>query len=202
VKKDNPKDSVPTKEPELEFYLVPVHESDSNVVVIADTIGERTTNSYWIQGGEAKLSLKQYDYTTEIKYKDLNVAFSNANKTMAEPEVSERNGRKRYTTKCTFAMEDGNVGYINAEAFQLIEKVNGQDHTWSYAKLNSFEVSITRFDAAEVAAEVEHAREIEKQMAKEAREKMRAERTEEFRETVSKKSEELKNWFSHFGKKE
>ena len=70
------------------------------------------------------------------------------------------------------------------------------------AKLNNFDVSITRFDAAEVAAEVEHAREIEKQMAKEAREKMRAERTEEFRETVSKKSEELKNWFSHFGKKE
>ena len=70
------------------------------------------------------------------------------------------------------------------------------------AKLNNFDVSITRFDAAEVAAEVEHAREIEKQMAKEAREKMRAERTEEFRETVSKKSKELKNWFSHFGKKE
>ena len=70
------------------------------------------------------------------------------------------------------------------------------------AKLNNFDVSITRFDAAEVAAEVEHAREIEKQMAKEAREKMRAERTEEFRETVSKKSEELKNWFSHLGKGE
>ena len=70
------------------------------------------------------------------------------------------------------------------------------------AKLNNFDVSITRFDAAEVAAEVEHAREIEKQMAKEAREKMREERTEEFKETVSKKSEELKNWFSHFGKKE
>ena len=69
-------------------------------------------------------------------------------------------------------------------------------------KLNNFEVSITRFDAAEVAAEVEHAREIEKQMAKEAREKIRAERTEEFKETVAQKSDELKNWFSHLGKKE
>ena len=68
------------------------------------------------------------------------------------------------------------------------------------AKLNNFEVSITRFDAAEVAAEVEHAREVEKQMAKEAREKLRAERTETFRETVSKKSEELKNWFSNLRK--
>ena len=68
------------------------------------------------------------------------------------------------------------------------------------AKLNNFDVSITRFDAAEVAAEVEHAREIEKQMAKEAREKLRAERSETFKETVAKKSEELKNWFSNLGK--
>jgi len=68
------------------------------------------------------------------------------------------------------------------------------------AKLNNFEVTITRFDAAEVAAEVEHAREVEKQMAKEAREKLRAERSETFKETVAKKSEELKNWFSNLGK--
>ena len=53
-------------------------------------------------------------------------------------------------------------------------------------------MSITRFDAAEVAAEVEYARELEKQMAKEAREKMREERSEAFKETVSKKSEDLK----------
>lgn len=140
VKKDNPKDTIPQKDPELEFYLIPVHESDSNVVVIADTIGEKTTNSYWIQNGKAVLSLKQYDYVTEMKYKNLNVAFSNANKTMAEPEVSERNGEKRYTTKCSFSMEDGNIGYINADSYQMTEKFNGKDHTFEYAKLNSFEV--------------------------------------------------------------
>lgn len=54
-------------------------------------------------------------------------------------------------------------------------------------------MSITRFDAAEVAAEVEYAREIEKQMAKETREKMREERSKAFKETVFKKGEELKN---------
>ncbi len=70
------------------------------------------------------------------------------------------------------------------------------------AKLNNFKVTITRFDAAEVAAEVEHAREVEKQMAREAREKMREERSEAFRESVARKSEELKNWFSHLGKGE
>ena len=70
------------------------------------------------------------------------------------------------------------------------------------AKLNSFEVTITRFDAAEVTAEVEHACEVEKQMAREAREKMREEQSEAFKESVAKKSEELKNWFSHLGKGE
>ena len=70
------------------------------------------------------------------------------------------------------------------------------------AKLNDFDVTITRFDAAEVAAEVEHAREVERQMAKETREKLREEKTEAFKETVAKKSEELKNWFSHLGKGE
>ena len=70
------------------------------------------------------------------------------------------------------------------------------------AKLNHFDVAITRFDAAEVAAVVEHAREVEKQMAKEAREKMREERSESFRETVARKREELKNWFSNLGGKE
>ncbi|MBP5312424.1 MAG: DUF1269 domain-containing protein [Clostridia bacterium] len=68
------------------------------------------------------------------------------------------------------------------------------------AKLNNFNVTITRMDAAEVAAEVEHAREVERQMAKEAREKLRAERTEAFKESVVKKREELKNWFAGLGK--
>ena len=68
------------------------------------------------------------------------------------------------------------------------------------AKLNGFDVSITRLDAAEVAVEVEHAKEVERQMAKETREKLRAERTEAFKESVAKKSEELKNWFNNLGK--
>ena len=68
------------------------------------------------------------------------------------------------------------------------------------AKLNDFDVSITRLDAAEVAVEVEHAKEVERQMAKETREKLRAERTEVFKESVAKKSEELKNWFNNLGK--
>ena len=68
------------------------------------------------------------------------------------------------------------------------------------AKLNHFDVTITRMNAAEVAAEVEHAREVERQMARDAREKMRAEKTETFKAGVAKKSEELKEWFANLGK--
>jgi hypothetical protein len=78
-------------------------------------------------------------------------------------------------------------------AVAQLDKAIDSYETALTAKLNRFEVSITRFDAAEVAAEVEYARELEKQMAKEAREKMREERSEAFKEIVSKKSEELKN---------
>jgi hypothetical protein len=41
---------------------------------------------------------------------------------------------------------------------------------------------------------------VDKQMAKEEREKLRAERSETFKETVAKKSDELKNWFTNLGK--
>ena len=56
---------------------------------------------------------------------------------------------------------------------------------------------ITRLDAAEVAAEVEHAREVEKQRANEARAKMQEERTAAYKEYVTKEREELKNKVSH-----
>ena len=63
------------------------------------------------------------------------------------------------------------------------------------AKLNAFEVTVTRMDAAEVAAEVEHAKEVERQVAREARAKLRAEKGESFKAAVEKKSGELKHWF-------
>lgn len=135
VKKDTIKN-----EPELKFYLEPVHSASGNVAAIADTVGERTTNTFWLQNGKAKLSLEQYEYVTEMKYKNLNVAYSNANKTISEPEVAVVNGIKKYTTKCSFSLEDGNIGYINAESYQRTEKVNGKEHTFEYAKLQSFEI--------------------------------------------------------------
>ena len=59
------------------------------------------------------------------------------------------------------------------------------------AKLNDFDVTITRMPAEEVEAEVKHAAEVERQLAKEAREKLRAEKTAEFKADVEKKSAEI-----------
>ena len=62
-------------------------------------------------------------------------------------------------------------------------------------KLGMYDVTVTRLDAAEVAAELEHAKEAEKQIAWEAWQKMHQKKTEEFREKVADKREELKKWF-------
>ncbi len=82
----------------------------------------------------------------------------------------------------------------------VILLVQEENETALTAKLNEFQVSIIRFDAAEVAAEIEHAQQVERQMAREAREKLRAEKTEEYKAFAAKKSEEIKNWFSNLGK--
>lgn len=69
------------------------------------------------------------------------------------------------------------------------------------AKLNAFHANITRLDAAEVAAEVEHAQEVQKKLAKEARADLREERSNNFKAKVAKKREEIKSWFDSLGKK-
>lgn len=77
----------------------------------------------------------------------------------------------------------------------LLLLVQEQFETPLEAKLNKFDVSVTRFDAAELAVEVERARAVERQVAKETRAKLRAEKTEGFKKTVEEKRGELKKWF-------
>ena len=70
------------------------------------------------------------------------------------------------------------------------------------AKLTAFHANITRMDAAEVAAEVEHAQEVQKKLAKEARAELRQERSNAFKASVAKKKDEIKSWFDSLGKKD
>ncbi len=77
----------------------------------------------------------------------------------------------------------------------LLLLVQEQFETPLEAALNKFDVTITRLDAAELAAEVERARALERQVARETRAKLRAEKTESFKQAVEEKREELKKRF-------
>ena len=59
------------------------------------------------------------------------------------------------------------------------------------AKLNDFDVTITRMPAEEVEAEVRHAVEVEHQLAKEAREKLRAEKRDAVKAEKEKREAEI-----------
>ncbi len=67
------------------------------------------------------------------------------------------------------------------------------------AKLNDFEVTITRMAAEEVEAEVKHAIEVERQLAREAREKMRAEKKEELKEKGEEINSNLTEMYNRKG---
>ena len=77
----------------------------------------------------------------------------------------------------------------------LILLADEQYETALTAKLNSFDVTITRLAADEVEAEVRHAAEVERKLAKEEREKYIAEKREEINDNLTdlyNKSTDLK----------
>lgn len=80
----------------------------------------------------------------------------------------------------------------------ILLKAQEEDEDVLNAAFRRFDTDVTRFDAAEVAAEVDHAKEVERQVAREAREKLRAEKTESFKQTVKEKSAALKEKFAKF----
>lgn len=73
----------------------------------------------------------------------------------------------------------------------IILLVDEKYETALTAKLNDFDVNITRMPAEEVEAEVKHAVEVERQLAKEAREKLRTERLEARKAEKEKRDEEI-----------
>lgn len=80
----------------------------------------------------------------------------------------------------------------------LLLLVQGESEEGLNRALAKYQVTVTRFDAAEIAAEVDHAREVERQTAVEARKKLRAQKTEAFKENVEKKSKAIKEKFEKF----
>ncbi len=96
------------------------------------------------------------------------------------------------------------------EAASLIEQIAGrlddgvtligltdeEDESVLDNSLSAYKTVIARFDAAVVSQEVETAREMQKEMARQARADLRNQRKEEFREKVNEKRNKLKAQFA------
>ncbi len=84
-------------------------------------------------------------------------------------------------------LEDGDVALV-----ALAQETDGK---MLDSLLSPYQTAITRYDAAVVAAEVEDAMNLQKELAKEARKKMREAKKAEIRERIVAKGEALKEEF-------
>ena len=88
---------------------------------------------------------------------------------------------------CT-KLQDGDVA--------LIALAQEADEKMFDAKLSPYKVEITRYPAAEVAAEVEQAMKLQEELASDARKKLREAKKAEIRENIVKKGEAIREEFN------
>ena len=88
---------------------------------------------------------------------------------------------------CT-KLQDGDVA--------LIALAQEADEKMFDAKLSPYKVEITRYPAAEVAAEVEQAMKLQEELASDARKKLREAKKAEIREKIVKKGEAIREEFT------
>ncbi len=88
---------------------------------------------------------------------------------------------------CT-KLQDGDVA--------LIALAQEADEKMFDAKLSPYKVEITRYPAAEVAAEVEQAAKLQEELASDARKKLREAKKAEIREKIVKKGEAIREEFN------
>ena len=70
------------------------------------------------------------------------------------------------------------------------------DETMLNAKLSPYKVTVTRYPAAEVAAEVEQAVKLQEELAADAKKKLREAKKAQIREKIVKKGEEIREEFN------
>ena len=90
--------------------------------------------------------------------------------------------------RMTEVFVDGEIGMMLLEQ----ETENGA----AQAYLSKFDVSVTEEDAAEVAAEVRHAAEVQREMEKQARKELRAEKKEDRKQAIADHREKIKADFA------
>ena len=88
----------------------------------------------------------------------------------------------------TTKLSDGDVA--------LIALAQENDETMLNAKLSPYKVTVTRYPAAEVAAEVEQAVKLQEELAADAKKKLREAKKAQIREKIVKKGEEIREEFN------
>lgn len=92
----------------------------------------------------------------------------------------------------TSRLEDGDVA--------IIALVQETDEKFLDELLNEHETRIVRYDAALITEEVEHAQQLQKEMEKQTRQKLSAERSEERKAKVAAYKEKIKSQFENLKK--
>lgn len=123
-KKDNPEP--PTPEPGENWWLHRDstnngHEYNFNILA-----GDSTSGQTAVSRGMA--SMEENDkYTIEERYRNLDLGYANAHRTLGKPECTFGNGSMNVVTLATFGLEDGNVVKVNSNISHAIAKVKGEN---------------------------------------------------------------------------
>jgi len=112
---------------DLDFYLLREGEPVNNVYDWTLTAGERTHNVSYSCNGHAVLSEEEQNYNIFEEHRNLNVVYSNSNRSAGKPErVENADGSVNYVTKYTFPLEDGNIAYVDCSIQQKYVMFNGK----------------------------------------------------------------------------
>lgn len=87
------------------------------------------------------------------------------------------------------------AGKIPDDEQVIVALAAEEDESILDGKLAKFDASIVRFDAVVIAEEVEEAREVEAELARQARIAMRKEKTDEFKKRVEERRAKIKSAF-------
>lgn len=88
------------------------------------------------------------------------------------------------------------AGKLNEGDVALIGLADEEDEALIDKKLAKFKIILARYDAAVVAQEVDAAREMQAEMARQAREELRKQKSDEFKEKVEARRDKIKDQFN------
>lgn len=86
--------------------------------------GDSTSGVTAVSRGITKME-ENDKYTIEEKYRNLDLSYANAHKTLGKPECTNGNSNLHVVTLATFGLEDGNVVKVTSDISHAMAKVDG-----------------------------------------------------------------------------